>query len=584
MTSDGRKFKDIKLSRRSFLGTAAIGAAAIGGTAVVASTFSPRLASAVKGAGTKEVPAVGKMSASVSKAAPLPVPANWSQTADVVVVGYGGAGAVTAITAHDLGANVLILEKTPSYAALGFTKSTISGGGGNTSMNAGNATYVTDPIGGANYIYAQSWGNTPMEVCEALAWMETENPAWLTQMGIKYTKSATTAEFPPLPGGATAFGGMSLASGNAFFQQLDALIQSRNIPILFNTPATDLIQNPTTGEILGVQALANASEILNIKANRGVVLTTGSIEFNETLKSDSMRVYPAHFYGWPYCTGDSVTMASKVGAAMWHMGGMSARMVPWFPEYPIAFSTTAPSQHGWIYVDKYGNRYADETEISTYSHNWWIKLSDFDLTVPEYTRIPSFIVFDQTCFNAAAITSGSNGELPPQIDSRPVWTNALALSNGWIQQGQTIPQLVAAMNATAYVGTVPGSTNTSPAANVTINMNPNTLQTTLNNYNGFCTAGVDTQFGRPKSALIPIVTPPFYAMPLWPGGPSAFGGPVRNQMGQVCDADGNAIPRLYSAGENGSVDGMLSLGANNAQVIAFGHISGTNASSESNWS
>jgi hypothetical protein len=140
------------------------------------------------------------------------------------------------------------------------------------------------------------------------------------------------------------------------------------------------------------------------------------------------------------------------------------------------------------------------------------------------------------------------------------------------------------MNATAYVGTVPGSTNTSPAANVTINMNPNTLQTTLNNYNGFCTAGVDTQFGRPKSALIPIVTPPFYAMPLWPGGPSAFGGPVRNQMGQVCDADGNAIPRLYSAGENGSVDGMLSLGANNAQVIAFGRISGTNASSESNWS
>jgi hypothetical protein len=29
---------------------------------------------------------------------------------------------------------------------------------------------------------------------------------------------------------------------------------------------------------------------------------------------------------------------------------------------------------------------------------------------------------------------------------------------------------------------------------------------------------------------------------------------------------------------------MLSLGANNAQVIAFGRISGTNASSESNWS
>ncbi|MFC1870620.1 FAD-binding protein, partial [Chloroflexota bacterium] len=35
----------------------------------------------------------------------------WSRTADVVVVGFGAAGAVAAITAHDSGAEVLILEK-----------------------------------------------------------------------------------------------------------------------------------------------------------------------------------------------------------------------------------------------------------------------------------------------------------------------------------------------------------------------------------------------------------------------------------------------------------------------------------------
>ena len=33
--------------------------------------------------------------------------------ADMVIVGYGGAGAVTAITAHDLGADVVVLEKSP---------------------------------------------------------------------------------------------------------------------------------------------------------------------------------------------------------------------------------------------------------------------------------------------------------------------------------------------------------------------------------------------------------------------------------------------------------------------------------------
>ena len=38
----------------------------------------------------------------------------WTEEAEVVVVGYGSAGAVTAIAAHDAGAKVLILEKQSS--------------------------------------------------------------------------------------------------------------------------------------------------------------------------------------------------------------------------------------------------------------------------------------------------------------------------------------------------------------------------------------------------------------------------------------------------------------------------------------
>ncbi len=45
--------------------------------------------------------------------------------ANVVVVGYGGAGAAAAITAHDSGASVIILEKMPE-------------GGGNTRLSVGN--------------------------------------------------------------------------------------------------------------------------------------------------------------------------------------------------------------------------------------------------------------------------------------------------------------------------------------------------------------------------------------------------------------------------------------------------------------
>ena len=38
----------------------------------------------------------------------------WHEEADVIVMGYGGAGAVAAISAHDAGARVLILETQPA--------------------------------------------------------------------------------------------------------------------------------------------------------------------------------------------------------------------------------------------------------------------------------------------------------------------------------------------------------------------------------------------------------------------------------------------------------------------------------------
>src|SRR5208282_4615718 len=135
----GKKKRNAGMSRRRFLagtfGGLALGAAA-GATTLIpqvaAATPPGERAMALSGLGAKQ-------------AAEAQVPTNWAQTADVVVVGYGGAGAVSAITAYDAGANVLILEKTPSYAALGVINPAISGGGGSTSMNGGRFDYPSDP-------------------------------------------------------------------------------------------------------------------------------------------------------------------------------------------------------------------------------------------------------------------------------------------------------------------------------------------------------------------------------------------------------------------------------------------------------
>jgi succinate dehydrogenase/fumarate reductase flavoprotein subunit len=48
----------------------------------------------------------------------------WHKEVDVIVVGYGAAGGISAITAHDAGAKVLLIEKMPHPGGI----SMLSGG------------------------------------------------------------------------------------------------------------------------------------------------------------------------------------------------------------------------------------------------------------------------------------------------------------------------------------------------------------------------------------------------------------------------------------------------------------------------
>jgi len=79
-----------------------------------------------------------------------------AETFDVVVVGFGLAGAIAAIEAHDRGARVLILEKQ-----------TVPGG---ISICAGGGVRIADDAERATeYLRASSAGTTAEPVLRALA-------------------------------------------------------------------------------------------------------------------------------------------------------------------------------------------------------------------------------------------------------------------------------------------------------------------------------------------------------------------------------------------------------------------------------
>jgi succinate dehydrogenase/fumarate reductase flavoprotein subunit len=149
-----------------------------------------------------------------------------------------------------------------------------------------------------------------------------------------------------------------------------------------------------------------------------------------------------------------------------------------------------------------------------------------------------------------------------------VWSfdNREEIDRGWVIRANTIEELAGKISADPDNGGM---------------MSPAALRATMNRYHEHCQTGEDVDFGKPKEWLQSIQDPPYYAVKLWPGGPNTQGGPKRNTGGQSLRVDNTPIPRLYAAGELGSVWGMLyQRGGNIAECIAFGRIAGMNAAAE----
>jgi predicted oxidoreductase len=116
-----------------------------------------------------------------------------------------------------------------------------------------------------------------------------------------------------------------------------------------------------------------------------------------------------------------------------------------------------------------------------------------------------------------------------------------------------------------------------------IGLDSSALENSVQSWNRTCESGVDHEFGR-RRMLNPFGQPPYYAMELSPTMLNTQGGPRRNEHAQIVRPDGTPIPRLYSAGELGSIYSHLYQGTGNiGECLAFGRISARNAFAEMPW-
>ena len=498
---------------------------------------------------------------------------NWDYETDVAVVGYGGAGAITAITASDLGAEVLILEKQPADSPNSIHHTP------NSRMCGGLFLCATDAKKAADYLYWTSWGATPKDCCEIMGRYMVGNEAYMISLGGEVKRSKNPfegSEYRDIAPGADAiYAVRHKERGPRQFQVFMDNIHRRKIPILYNHRGKELIQDNDTREIIGVITENNGKEIY-VKAKKAVILSTGGFEWDEEMKLNYLWAYPSYFYGNPQNEGDGIKMGQGAGAVLWHMNTLSARVIPYVKEAHMAFG--ANFLKPFILVNKYGRRFTTEPGDSDKKkyrkHAFWLECIEFDTQTVEYPQVPCYRICDEsTRLKGPFALSMKKGLLPDgslQYFYRWSKDNSIEIKKGWIIKGDTISEL-----AHHIAGQDPENEGRMDAA---------ILSETMAKFNQYCRQGKDPEFNRSPSSLKPLESPPFYALKMYPGGPNTQGGLKKNANGQALDPFGKIIPRLYAPGENGSFFGFLySGGGNICENLVWGRVTGENAAQEVSW-
>ena len=520
---------------------------------------------------------------------------DWDYTTDVLVAGYACAGAIAAITAHDAGSKVLLVEKMTHAGGLAV----LCGGGVIVANNAEKAeTYMRITLG----------GRTPDDVMRTFVKGLTELEAYLVELvenvGLKIRKGrhlgmqkvdlVEGADDPvqyspshldgtyPFPGtdafasikidripGFTGFpwaGGPSGRhhAGPRLWKVVSDNVEHRNIEAWYSSPIRELVMDADR-RVIGA-LIEREGKVLRVRATQAVILATGGFENNDEMKRNFFEVPVVFPVSSLQNTGDGIRIAQQAGAALWHMwffhGGYGVKL----PNAPVAFHNIIwgprdpQRKMPWVLVDKYGRRFMDEypPDVSDTSVRF---LQYFDPDRQEHPRIPSYMIFDSAGREVGPIVGVSiNNPEALQEDTPRAWSadNLAEVEQGYIKTAATIDEL-----------------------GKRLGLDPHALAQTVNRWNSQCALGRDDDFGRLPGTMMPIVTPPFYGIDIWPIIYNTQGGPKHNAKQQVIDSFGNPIPGLYAVGELGSLFGHLYLlGGNISECFISGRIAGEEAASQ----
>jgi succinate dehydrogenase/fumarate reductase flavoprotein subunit len=477
---------------------------------------------------------------------------------DVVVIGYGGAGAAAAIEAADAGGRVLVVEK-------------FGEGGGTTRMAGGNIRSVENAGEMIAHLDALTDGTTDRASIEAHVQGLVELPAWIERCGGVIRPDpgealeARREPGPPYPGatpgtifsGVVGAGGVGLryrwprqnglARGKAAWAMLSGNVERRGIEVVTGTAVTRIVRDGYGGRVTGIVA-EQGGRTLRIGARHGVVLASGGFAWDADLMRHWLGLAMPSAAPPHRNTGDGVRMAQAVGASLWHMRGAVLSMGILVPDYEATFAFKI-RERGFVLVDRGAERFCDESRLA--GHSGGLLIEDRDHRSAIWRRVPSFAIFDEATRLAGPIVTPEAGF---NLGSGWPDDNSMPVEKGWIATAGTIAGLAARLG-----------------------LDPGALTRTIEDYNRGIETGRDA-FGRTALDANPIERGPFYGVAIWPTVYNTQGGPRRSAQGAILDPYGEPIAGLFGAGELGSIFNTLYPGGMNyGEAFVSGRVAGAAA-------
>lgn len=428
---------------------------------------------------------------------------------DVLILGGGGAGMISAINASDQGVKVTLLEK---MEFLGGASSICAGGmlieGSRLQKDLGvkddtPEKSVEDMLrNGQNLnnkkilnVYAKNVGAT-------VDWLVGKGIELRTEGGVQKRAEFKTPRLLLLKGGCPGYA-----------QTLRDLVAKTNTQILLGTQAKELIVE--NGAVTGVKAQGNGT-VYTLKA-KSVILATGGYGANRDMLAGNLK--NTLYYGPVSSTGDGHRMAIKAGAGM--------QLMPYAKIYynglevapGIAKSTLTGNANalslGAIMVNKEGKRVVDEKGTGRSIVAAQSKSEGGQL----------YLVMDEPTFKIFRNGIKNNGVSPAEVDA-------------WLANNGKGTPLFAHAKTLAEAAKIAG-------------INADNLAATVKRYNDFVKVGKDEDFGRKAENMKAGISDqgPYYIVEQKPRFATTMGSVQLSESMQVLDKKGKPIGNLYAAGE-----------------------------------